>query len=278
MHSKLFGFRLFLFACALVVLFGCSKKQSLETEANGEDSTVEKSHKILFDRYYPETGFRITGKFDLTEVTSPPQVSTLVRELVYDGTAIEDYVKKLRYFYDDNIGKDYIDVTPENEKDLPYISPEYLVDIDLNIPLWSREGNYLTMLRNGYWYTGGAHGLSDNTYYVIDIQQKKLLDVADVVRQSSRAAKQLTRALKTALQEKYGKDFLQNASLENLYPPEFFKFDYDGLNFLWTQYRIASGADGPIDVTLPYGKVEKYLTPKGADILTAQQKHAAELE
>jgi hypothetical protein len=99
-----------------------------------------------------------------------------------------------------------------------------------------------------------------------------------VVQKSPKAAKQMISALKTALQEKYGKDFLQPELLEYLYPPEFFKFDYDGMNFLWTQYRIASGAAGPIDVTLPYAKVEKYLTTKGADMLKAHQKHFAELE
>jgi hypothetical protein len=256
----------------MIILTGCNKKQSLKTEPFKEEAVDAKSHRVLFDRYYPETGFRVTGRFNLTEVISPPHVRDLVQNLVYDGASIEEYVKKLSYYYDDNIGKDYRDITPENEKDLPYISSGDLVDIDLTITLWGTAGNYLTLVRDGYWYTGGAHGLSDNAYYVIDIQQAKLLEVADVVQQSPKVEKKVIRMVKTAIQEKYGKDFLQHIDLDNLYPPEFFKFDYDGITFLWPQYMLASGAAGPIDVTLLYPKVEKYLTPKGAALLKAQNR------
>jgi hypothetical protein len=251
-------------------------KQPVGTTEAGEWHGPWRTHKILFDRYYPETGTRITGKFELDEVTSSPHEHDLAQDLVYDGKSIEDYVKALSYYYDDNIGKDYIDITPENEKDLPYIFSFDLVDIDLTISLWGTAGNYLTMIREGSWYTGGAHGYRDDAYYIIDIQQEKLLGIEDVMQQSPEVEEQMAYILETALQEKYGRDFDIYHSNGALYFPEYFKFDYDGITFMWPQYTIAASL-GPIDVTLPYSKVEKYLTTKGVDMLDSEQKQRANL-
>ena len=46
------------------------------------------------------------------------------------------------------------------------------------------------------------------------------------------------------------------------YLPENIGFTPKGIQLLYNQYEVSSFAEGPIEVTIPYNEVKKYLTIK----------------
>ncbi|GHU99673.1 hypothetical protein FACS189483_09180 [Spirochaetia bacterium] len=96
------------------------------------------------------------------------------------------------------------------------------------------------------------------------------------MQQSPAVGEQMISILQIAFlaEEEYGEYYVKLWDTDgfyrgNLFPPRYFKFDSDGITFMWPPYWIASGASGTMKVTVPYSKVEKYLTEKGADILAS---------
>ncbi|GMO45689.1 MAG: hypothetical protein Ta2B_26790 [Termitinemataceae bacterium] len=274
MKTKLFNI---LIAVAIVVLSGCN-----EGSKQNESIAIYK-HTFSYNRYYPNTGYLVSSRINFDEVLSPNSMNQLINDVVLkrpnlaneDQTkfkTVEEYAENLARYYKENKDEKYIDVRGNGTDEVPNvgrIDSEFRVELDQNLYIKYLSKNYIELI-NEYWeYTGGAHGNTFNSYYVIDAVQKKLLSIDDVLSSNS---DDITPKIREALIQKYDFDFdnyiAETGNNTKYFPPHFFKFDHDGINFMWPAYNISPGYLGVPSITLPYSEVEQYFTATGKAIAT----------
>jgi hypothetical protein len=119
--------------------------------------------------------------------------------------------------------------------------------------------NAFIMLKRGdYSYSSGlAHGISQTTYYVLDMNEGRILNLEEMLTILPEDL------LKAAITPRHAIDF---DFRDSVWPPDSICFDQTGVILFWNVYSIAPYAEGPIEITLPYDKVNNYLTKKGVSI------------
>lgn len=122
--------------------------------------------------------------------------------------------------------------------------------------------NALTVKVETYAYTGGAHPNSSMSFYTFDRKTGRMLSLADMVDDTVALLGILEKAFRQ--QQKLA----PNANLEEegyfLHDGHFFLpanigTGREGLVFYYNPYEIAAYAVGPIEVTIPYEKLNGIL-------------------
>ncbi len=128
---------------------------------------------------------------------------------------------------------------------------QHFIDGDV----FSMGKDYLQYVVSSYDFTGGAHGYSADRYMTFDTNTGKRITVNDIVSNSDRLLKILT-----------GKVRQDDRAFEDaeVFIPEVFLFDEEGMTFIYDTYSIGCYASGPIDITLSKGELKGILRP-GAD-------------
>ena len=115
--------------------------------------------------------------------------------------------------------------------------------------------NYLSFLNEAFAYTGGAHGNTLRSYYIFDLKNNTLLTNQDAFKANS--CKAIIQLQKEIL-KKGGRE------MDDLYADGYrcngnFYLSEKGIVFHYDQYEIASYADGPIDVVIPFEDIKPFL-------------------
>lgn len=125
--------------------------------------------------------------------------------------------------------------------------------------------NIVTVAVNSYSFTGGAHGYASTSFLNFDKTKGIELDTPDLfddMEGFEEFAETQFRA-----QEKVPEDQNINAT-GFMFEGDAFHLPYnvgytpDGIQLIYNPYEVASYADGPIVLTLPYDKVNAYLKRK----------------
>lgn len=220
---------------------------------------------------YPEQGaesprmiltFHLTGDF-------AGKLRPFIRDLLYEGMSPEVYAE---HFFD-STEKRYRDtrITLESNPDFPMESMnwEYTELIEVR----ALHSPYMLVSRNREYYTGGAHGMLEKRYFVIDTTTAALLRLEDIVKDGAVPA--LTRIVEAELRIGAGLEpgdplsqggFFEDSAVL----PENFFFLPEGLGFHWDPYEIAPYVMGPIEVIIPYGSINNILSPRG--LILAEEK------
>ena len=125
------------------------------------------------------------------------------------------------------------------------------------------ENNQILTIRLDYYlFTGGAHGYSSIRYLNFDKTKGKELGNKELFKDME-AFKNLAES-KFREEEKIPMTSSINSTgfmFENdtFYLPENIGFTQEGLQLFYEQYEVASYADGPIVLVLPYQEIKKYL-------------------
>lgn len=113
-----------------------------------------------------------------------------------------------------------------------------------------------------YIFTGGAHGYSATRFFNFDkikgvqLENEQLFKKKDAFEDFAE------------IQFKIQEDIPQNASInstgfmfegDSFYLPANIGFTQEGIQLVYNQYEVASYADGPIVITLPYKEVNPFL-------------------
>ena len=128
------------------------------------------------------------------------------------------------------------------------------------------EDDYILTIRlKSYLFTGGAHGYSTIRFLNFDKRKGAQLENSKLFK-NKEAFMDLAEA-KFRSQEKIPATQSINSTGfmfdgEAFYLPENIGFTPEGIQLLYNQYEVASYADGPIILTLPYEEVKEYLTVK----------------
>lgn len=110
-------------------------------------------------------------------------------------------------------------------------------------------------------YTGGAHGIYGSAFANIDLAQKRLWKLTDMVADTTALRPLLNDAAIVYFGLKPGQDMDERMLVDEVPPTDNVYVGPKGLSFVYTPYEIASYADGQITLYLPYKKLYNLLTP-----------------
>lgn len=127
------------------------------------------------------------------------------------------------------------------------------------------DENIITLMLNSYSFTGGAHGYASTSFLNFDKRQGtelenwELFDDLDGFEDFAET--------KFRIQEKIPQDENINATGfmfegDSFHLSENLGYTKEGLQLIYNQYEVASYADGPIVLILPYNEINQYLKRK----------------
>jgi hypothetical protein len=129
----------------------------------------------------------------------------------------------------------------------------------------------LVVFRHEYYFSSSidAHGVSNTTYYVVDVARGEIIGLDDIVLPGEQMTGILERFLKKQYQVADGASLTEAGFFdEPLAPPDTFSVGQDGLRFVWNRYSIAPNSMGLIELTVPYDAIDACLTAKGRELKT----------
>ncbi|WP_411029128.1 DUF3298 domain-containing protein [Spongiimicrobium sp. 3-5] len=123
----------------------------------------------------------------------------------------------------------------------------------------------LTLKLDSYLFTGGAHGYSAVRFLNFNKKKGNQLEVWELFENTKDFKRFAER--KFRIQEDIPQDDPINSTgfmfeKNEFYLPENIGFTEEGMQLLYNQYEVASYADGPIALTLPYNEIKNYLSRK----------------
>ncbi|MBW8242363.1 DUF3298 and DUF4163 domain-containing protein [Muricauda oceani] len=127
------------------------------------------------------------------------------------------------------------------------------------------DENVVTLRLNSYSFTGGAHGYASTSYLNFDKKTGKELENAELFNDLD-DFEDFAEA-KFRNQESVPQDKNINATGfmfegDSFHLPNNLGYTKDGVELIYNQYEVASYADGPIVLVLPYNEVNPYLKRK----------------
>lgn len=120
----------------------------------------------------------------------------------------------------------------------------------------------LTILLDSYIFTGGAHGYSAKRFLNFDKQKGKELENWELFKslpEFEKFAEEKFRQKENIAPERPINSTGFMFENDKFYLPENIGFTENGLQLLYNQYEVASYADGPIELLLPYEDINNFL-------------------
>lgn len=135
---------------------------------------------------------------------------------------------------------------------------EAKIDVDIAF----EDSAMLTLVLNAYTFTGGAHGYSSTTF--LNFDKIKGEEVENWELFGNQEGFQKFAETKFRLQEDIPQDDNINATGfmfdgDAFHLAENMGYTKEGMQLIYNQYEIASYADGPKILVLPFAEINKYL-------------------
>jgi hypothetical protein len=259
--------RYFLFpAAAFFVLVLAASCTGGPLSKGGKNFTLEETMASIL--LYPEDADnspQINFSFNLFDAAGPPELKDFLYALLYEGRKPDEYLEALI----DEYHADYIKIQSLKEeasqKDTSPQDWEYTEYMNFRI----FSDHWCVLSRDREYYTGGAHGMTQRNYYVIDVLEPKLLTLEDFF--TDPGDPDLYQLALAALREYAGIE--QDAPLSSAVffddnpalSADFF-LDQDGAGFHWNPYEISPYSAGHIEVVIRWDKIRNFLTPNGQEM------------
>ncbi|MDR1948710.1 MAG: RsiV family protein [Spirochaetaceae bacterium] len=201
---------------------------------------------------------RLSFSLVLLEFPRQDALEELLETIFYDGIDPQGYGTKLINQHK----PDYLDMVriAEEHPDIPSesLNWEYGEVLAVSFP----TSSLAVISRSREYYLGGAHGMREKKYAVIDIKENRQLNIENLLK----------RGAKATLQQRLEAELRAITNLEGTAPlseggffedtveiPENFFLSSEGLGFHWDPYEIAPYVMGPIEVFLPAENVRDLL-------------------
>ena len=130
------------------------------------------------------------------------------------------------------------------------------------------DKHVISIALHSYLFTGGAHGYSSTKFLTFNKMKGLELETWELFNPDFEFKK--FAEIKFKIQENIPQDssinstgFMFEEDAYNL--PDNIGYTKEGIQLLYNQYEIASYADGPIILTIPYNEAKKYLRIKYKD-------------
>lgn len=176
----------------------------------------------------------------------------LANSLVYEGLTAGVYTEQTAA----KLKEEYLQIAETEDDDL-----SMFMQIDQyhfeTISAEMFNDTILVILKNLEVYTGGAHGMNTNDYFVINTTQDKRLLIDDIVNFDK--IPELENLVKKALRSQA--EIADSVPLTDVYWTDGgyslnnFFLKNDGLGFLWNPYEIAAYAVGAVVIVIPFDEL-----------------------
>ncbi|WP_047417175.1 DUF3298 and DUF4163 domain-containing protein [Cellulophaga sp. Hel_I_12] len=199
--------------------------------------------------------FEFNKETDLGIAVNTALRKEIVRQLNFEGNAenasIEEAIAAFKKEF-----QDLRDMYPEESIDWEAI---------IKSEITYENKDVLTIQLDTYIFTGGAHGHSTLRFLNFNKKKNELFENWELFKEIDDF--EHFAETKFKIQE----DIPQNSEInstgfmfegERFYLPNNLGFTKKGVQLIYNQYEIASYADGPIFMTLPYTEIESFLSVK----------------
>lgn len=160
---------------------------------------------------------------------------------------------------------DAIDSFIAGYRNMQNMHPEEMAvwEAKINATISYEDRQMITLKLETYLFTGGAHGYGATRF--LNFNKKKGNEIEDWELFIDKEGFERFAENKFRKQEKIPEDKSINSTgymfeRDSFYLPENIGFTKEGVKLLYNQYEVASYADGPIELVLPYKEVRKYLS------------------
>jgi hypothetical protein len=207
---------------------------------------------------------RMTFKFTLLDLSDSPEEGRFIRDLLYQGGNPEEYQERILRDYEGG----YLEMRGITDPDYPRESMNWFYTEVMEADAVSSRG--IVIRRNQDYYTGGAHGMRNTEYFVIDLAARERLSLEDIIKPGSETA--LAEEVEAALRE-YADIGGETPLSQGYYfedtvePSKNFFLNSRGLGFHWDPYEIAPYAAGPVEILIPYDRIMNHLSPRALSFL-----------
>lgn len=218
-----------------------------------------------------------TFTFESEVCANCPQVSITIPKALEKNkisetinTALEEEIITLLLFDEEveaNSVSDAITSFKEGFLELQeqYTDENTIWEAKIDAVITYEDASVLTVELIAYLFTGGAHGYTSVRLLNFDKKKGNELENWQLFKDKDDFQKYVETQFRS--QEKIPQDRPINDTgfmfdNNSFYLPENIGYTKDGLHLIYNQYEVASYADGPIEVLLPYAKIKKYLAIK----------------
>ncbi|MFA6503757.1 MAG: DUF3298 and DUF4163 domain-containing protein [Patescibacteria group bacterium] len=127
-----------------------------------------------------------------------------------------------------------------------------------NYSIYNVSSNVVSIVFNGYEYTGGAHGISIFETFVFDTTTGNRLSFDDIFKSDSGYLKIVSDYGIAELSKKPDMDVegLKSGAAPDLKNYQYYYLNQDGLVIIFPEYQVAPYAAGPQVVTVPYASLK----------------------
>ena len=230
-----------------LLAFGCKKKDELSYKPlSFKSEKCADCPKVVVDI------FEFNEGNELATVVNSALKKEVINQLIYDDeikvSSIEEAISSFKNGYLE-LKKMYPDETLGWEADIKGSVLYENVDV-------------LSIKLETYIFTGGAHGYSVTR--LLNFDKKKNIALENWELFNDPEGFKHFAELKFKIQE----DIPQNGTInstglmfenDEFYLPNNIGFTKNGLQLIYNQYEVASYADGPMSITLPYAEIRNYL-------------------
>jgi hypothetical protein len=211
---------------------------------------------------------RMNFNLNILDASGPEGMEEFFRNLLYDGQTVDKYKETLIECY--RTAYHNMREVVENRPETPPEHMDWEYSESMDIRTFSDLG--MVIGRDKESYTGGAHGMTQKVYYVIDLEEQRALDWREFFTDPE--SPELYAIVLDGLREYAGLE--KNAPLSSgIYfdnEPEMsdnFFPTFDGLGLRWNPYEIGPYSAGAIEIVISWNKIRNLLSDKGLAVLDA---------
>lgn len=179
----------------------------------------------------------------------------------------EEVISKLTF--DDEINAETIQEAIESFTngyfELKKIYPDETIgwQAKINGMVTYEDNELLTIELQSYLFTGGAHGYGSTNFLNFSKKRGKEMDDWELFKDKEGFEQYAETQFRLQHNIPVNKPINSTGFMfekDHFYLPENIGFTEKGIKLLYNQYEVASYADGPIELTLPYKDIRKFLS------------------
>lgn len=235
---------------SVLLLTSCQKKEGL---------TIETAH---YDNgncpACPKITINVPHILDKEKVASTIN-NSIKEEVIYllsfsdevEATSIEEAIKSFAGGFE------------ELKRMYPEETTGWEAQIEAKVSYENKE--VVTVDMDSYIFTGGAHGYSAKTFLNFDRQKGTEIENWQLLKDTLEFKKYAEEKFRAKEQIPPGESINSTGLMfenDSFHLPQNIGLTEKGLQLVYNQYEIASYADGPIELVLPYSEIVKYMTIK----------------
>ncbi|MDR2608157.1 MAG: DUF3298 and DUF4163 domain-containing protein [Treponema sp.] len=203
-------------------------------------------------------------EFNLLDLEDGDPDSALFRSLVYGGQTAKQYAAERGELY----RTEYLEAKNSFRNGDEYGQSMNWYHSE-TVSLITESPRIRVFSKTGESFTGGAHGMREQRYFVIDRLSGRQIDTAFIIKNGAEG--ELTALINEALRSRMdpgsGTTLKDGGFFEETVEiTENFFLDRAGMSFHWDQYEIAPYSMGPIEVSIPWKQLSALLSAEGEAI------------